>query len=120
MRQENKIQAQCYQWFNNNYCLKHHNPRLIMFSIPNELAGKNAIATMQAKAMGLKAGVSDTIIILPNGKIIFVEFKDPKGKQSDQQKDFENTVTNLGHEYYLIRSFEQFKELICKQLQSKE
>ena len=109
---ENKIQSNCFQWYWNNYCLKHHNPRGIMFSVPNELAGTNKIAMMQAKAMGLVSGVSDTIIILPNGKIIFCEFKDEKGKQSDKQIEFEEIVSNLGFTYVLIRSLEQFKKTI--------
>lgn len=109
---ENKIQANCYQWYHNNYCLKHHNPRGVMFSVPNELAGTNKIAMMQAKAMGLVSGVSDTIIILPNGNIIFCEFKDATGKQSDKQKEFESIVTNLGFEYKIIRNLEDFKTWI--------
>ena len=109
---ESKIQANCYQWYNNNFCLKHHNPRGIMFSVPNELAGSNSIAMMQAKAIGLTSGVSDTIVILPNGKILFIEFKDEKGKQSEKQKDFESIVTSLGYEYHLIRDLETFKTLI--------
>lgn len=109
---ESKIQAKCYQWYNNAFCLKHHNPRGVMFSVPNELAGSNSIAMMQAKAIGLTSGVSDTIVILPNSKILFIEFKDEKGRQSDKQKEFETTVKKLGHEYFLIRDFETFKALI--------
>lgn len=112
--QENKIQAQCVQWYRNTYCLKTCNPRGVMFSVPNELAGNNAIATMQAKAMGLMAGVSDTILILPNGKIVFCEFKDAKGLQSERQKDFEKLVTSHGYEYWLIRDFETFKSKVLK------
>ena len=109
---ENKIQANCYQWYHNNYCLKHHNPRGVMFSVPNELAGTNKIAMMQAKAMGLVSGVSDTIIILPNGNIIFCEFKDSTGIQSEKQKEFESIITNLGFEYKIIRSLQDFKTWI--------
>lgn len=109
---ESKIQAECYKWFNNSYCLKHHSPRGMMFSVPNEIAGINKIAMMQAKAIGLTAGVSDTIVMLPNGKLFFVEFKDEKGRQSEKQKEFETIVTNLGYKYLLIRDFETFKKLI--------
>ncbi len=134
---ESKIQAECYKWFNNTYCLKHHNPRGTMFSVPNESISQTAkaiinvlkrykvpsfiisaveksilILTSTAKAIGLTAGVSDTIVMLPSGKIIFVEFKDEKGRQSEKQKEFETIVTNLGHEYFLIRDFETFKKLI--------
>lgn len=113
---ESKIQAECYQWYNNNFCLKHHNPRGMMFSVPNELAGANKIAMMQAKAIGLTAGVSDTILILPNGKLIFCEFKDAKGVQSEKQKEFEKQVQAHGFDYILIRTLDDFKYQISLRL----
>lgn len=112
--QENKIQSQCFQWYWNNYCLKTSNPRCIMFSVPNDIAGTNKISMMQAKAMGLVAGVSDTIILHKNKEVLFCEFKNEIGRQSDAQKFFEKTVSNLGFEYKLIRSFNEFKEWIEK------
>ena len=102
---ESAIQQACFMWFQNTYGLNHHTPKLLMFSVPNE--GKNAIEQMRKKAMGMKAGVSDTIIILPN-KVIFCEFKDATGKQSDKQKAFEQDVIALGHEYWVIRSLDEF------------
>lgn len=109
------MQVPSVEWFNNNFCLKHHNPRYCIFSVPNEATYNNN----NFKALGVKEGVSDVVVVLKN-KTLYIEFKTETGTQSDEQKDFEKTVTNLGHEYYLIRSFEQFKELICKQLQLKE
>jgi hypothetical protein len=109
---ESKIQAECYQWFNNNYCLFSNNPRGLMFSIPNELAGNNAVITMQAKAMGLTAGVSDTIVILPNSKVLFIEFKNDVGRQSVKQKEFEERVNKLGFNYFIVRCLVEFKTII--------
>ena len=106
---EGKIQQSCYLYFNNTCCLKHHEPRLLMFSIPNE--GKNAIEQSRKKATGMLAGVSDTIVVFPN-KVLFIEFKDDKGRQSDKQKEFEERVNKLGFEYYVIRSLDEFKQLI--------
>ena len=111
-REEAKIQSQCYKWFTNNYCLKTHQKRGIMFSVPNELAGRNKISTILAKSTGLTSGVADTIVILPNSKILFVEFKTKKGRQSESQKEFEMRITNLNLDYFIIRSFEEFKNLI--------
>jgi hypothetical protein len=114
MKSESKIQQECYQWFNNNYCLKNHSPRCYIFSVPNE--GKSAQEQMYKKMLGMRSGVSDMIMLLPN-KVLFIEFKDAKGRQSDNQKEFEEIVTNLGFEYHLIRSLETFQELFslkCK------
>ena len=111
-REESKIQSECFIWYNNTFCLKFHNPRGMMFSVPNELGGKNKISTALARSTGLMAGVSDTILILPNSKIIFVEFKTAKGRQSEKQKEFENRIKKHGYDYYIIRSFDEFKKII--------
>ena len=68
---ESKIQQQIIEYFNNNYCLKHHNPRAVIFSIPNG-GTRNKLEAITLKATGLLAGVSDLIVILPNGKLIFL------------------------------------------------
>jgi hypothetical protein len=113
---ENKIQSECVMWYRNTYCKLIDNPRGLIFSVPNELAGDSKIATMQAKAMGLMSGVSDTILILPNSQLIFCEFKDAKGKQSEVQVRFEIQVKEHGFDYWLVRSIEGFKEKVYETL----
>jgi len=110
-RQEALIQATCVEWFKNNYCLKHHKPRLEIVSIPNEATWKNN----NFKALGVRKGASDTFLIFPN-KIIFVEFKDALGSQSIEQIDFEKLVTDLKHEYHIIKSLTQFQKIIWQNL----
>lgn len=127
---ESKIQSECFRWYNNNYCLKFHEPRGLMFSIPNEIVnvlsgilksagiprGKINTIVMKIitnfKAMGLTSGVSDTIVILPNSKIIFVEFKTETGRQNKTQKEFESRVKSHQYDYHVVRSLEQFINLI--------
>jgi hypothetical protein len=111
-KSETKIQAECYMWYNNTYCIKQQKNRGMMFSIPNELGTTNAIKTVISKSMGLLAGVADTIVILPSKELVFVEFKTDIGKQSPAQKDFEKRVTNLGYKYFIIRTFDEFKKII--------
>lgn len=107
---ENKLQAEIFIWYSNNYCLKSHNPRGLIFSIPNG-GTRNIREAMTFKATGLLKGASDLIVIFPNGKLCFIELKMPKGVQSPEQKDFEQRVKNLGYEYHLIRTLEDFKTL---------
>ena len=95
----------------NNYCLKHHNPRCDIFSVPNEATWKNN----NFKAMGVRNGVSDLVVILKD-KVLFIELKEGNNTQSENQIDFETVVTDLCHNYYLVRSLEQFKEIICHHL----
>lgn len=42
-----------------------------------------------------------------------IEFKTKKGSQSQTQKDFQNIFEAAGYSYSVVRSFEQFKYLIC-------
>lgn len=109
--EENKLQQQIIIWYRNTFCLRHHSPRHAIFSVPNELAASNKIATIQAKSTGLMAGVSDLIIVRPD-EVLFVEVKTATGRQSDKQKEFEEIVTAMGHRYILVRSLEDFKSLI--------
>lgn len=92
-------------YLRNNYGLKHHSPRLMMFSVPNE--SSNLQEQLKKRSTGMLPGVSDTILVVP-GRVIFVEFKDHKGKQSPAQVEFQQGVTELGHEYWLIRSLDEF------------
>lgn len=111
LKSEDRIQQEAIMWFRNTYGLKHHNPRCVMFSVPN--SGENQKEQMKKIATGLLPGVSDTILVLPN-KVIFCEFKDAKGRQSDKQIDFENRVTALGFEYWIIRNLEDFKNKVAQ------
>jgi len=104
-KSEAKIQQEIVIWFNNNYCLKTHIPRCSIFSVPNE--GKNAREQMYKKTLGMKTGVSDLIVLIPN-KCIFVEIKTDIGKQSEKQKDFQYLVERLGFDYLVVRSLEEF------------
>jgi len=108
---EARIQQEIVFWFRNEFCLTHHNPRCCIFSIPNEAEGKSAM--MYKKSIGLLAGASDLIILMPN-RCIFVEVKTDSGKQSEKQLDFENIVKNLGFDYLLVRSLETLKAEIIK------
>lgn len=108
---ESKLQQDIFNWYQNNYCLKFHEPRGMIFSIPNG-GTRNKLEAMTLKSTGLLAGASDLIVILPSGKILFIELKTEKGIQSDAQKEFEERIKTLGFQYHLIRSLDEFKNTI--------
>ena len=110
-KSESRIQQEIVRWFRNNYCLNHNNPRHLIFSVPNERS--NAKEQSRMIATGLLSGVSDLIVVLPS-VVLFIEVKDSKGLQSTQQKQFEQSVENLGFKYYLVRSLEDFQKIISK------
>jgi len=106
---EDILQAQIFKWYHNNYCNKLSNPRNVIFAVPN--GGKrNPVEAMKLKATGLVSGVSDLIVVTKE-KVLFIELKLPKGKQQKTQKEFQSDVTNLGYEYHICRSLEEFKLL---------
>lgn len=112
---EDQNQAEIVEWFNNNYCLKHHSPRGIIFSVPNG-GSRNKVEAMTLKATGLLAGVSDTIMILPTGKLIFCEVKTETGAQSKEQIEFQKRVEALGFEYWLVRGLADFQKKVWDSL----
>lgn len=104
---ENQLQQQIIIWYKNNYQI---NGKGLIFSVSNG-GSRHILEAKTLKATGQMAGVSDLIILKPEGKTIFVEVKVEKGIQSEVQKVFETKVTDLGFEYYLVRSIEQFKQI---------
>ena len=81
----------------------------LIFSVPNERADFREIARL--KSTGLLSGASDMILVMPN-EVVFVEVKDEKGKQSDNQLKFEGKIKSIGHRYILVRSLEEFKKYV--------
>lgn len=63
------------------------------------------------KAEGVIAGVAD-LMILWGGRLICMEVKTPKGKQSKSQKDWEQTITAAGGLYRVVRSVDDAKTLL--------
>lgn len=109
---EGKIQADCYSWFWNTF----PQYRKCYFAIPNEnnRADSSAISGAIRKAMGVTKGVADTFMAVRKGGYggLFIEFKTEVGKQSPEQKQWQIIIENQGYLYRVIRSLEEFKELI--------
>jgi|CEGC01.1.fsa_nt_gi hypothetical protein len=69
----------------------------------------------QAKREGMENGVMDIAIYLPDGVVLNLESKRPKGgAQSPDQVVVQSKLAVLGHNYYLVRTPEQVFELIAK------
>lgn len=118
---ESRIQQQCFDWFNNTYCLEHHNPQLIIHSVPNGIpidmpAKERARALDLLRKMGMVNGISDLIIHGVNGRCIMPECKTETGIQSPEQKKIQKRVDKLGGVYFIFRNLESFQNEIKKHI----
>jgi len=101
---EAKIQQEIVVWFNNNYCLKHHEPRELIFHVANE--NQHRLLNI-----GVLPGVSD-LILTYRGQVLFVEVKRPGEPQRPKQVEFQERVEKLGFKYFIVESLAQFKTLL--------
>ena len=90
--------------------------RIDYFAIPNG-GHRHLLTAIKLKQEGVKSGVSDMAIFLPD-KILFLEMKKQKGGvQSDTQKAFEQIVSKYPYaRYELARGFVKAKEIIEKEI----
>lgn len=58
------------------------------------------------------AGVPDRIVILPSGKVIFVELKTDKGKLTKLQEVQIKKISDLGADARVLRGIERVEEFI--------
>lgn len=100
---EAKIQQEIFMYLKNNYCLLHHDPKCVIFSVPNDSSSKEE--TMRKLATGMLPGASDMIFVRPN-EVLFIEVKTDTGTQQPNQKEFKQSVEKLGFRYVVWRSKE--------------
>ena len=104
--EEYNIQTACVKWFRLVY------PDYLIWSTPNEATYRNKGYFAN---LGVLTGVSDLIVVLPN-HIMFIEMKSKTGRQSLEQKQFQQKIEKLGFQYHLVRSFDEFHNLIESKL----
>lgn len=101
---ESEIQQSCVRWF--RYAFPHY----IILSIPNG-GSRNVIEAANLKKEGALAGASDLMVIAER-RVLFIEMKKPKGRQSQLQKEFQHRVEVLGHRYVICYSLDDFMQKV--------
>lgn len=109
MQKESILQTACVKWFRLQY------PDLIIYAVPNG-GSRNVREAQRLKAEGVLAGVADLVVLLPQGKSLYIEMKVKGNKQTDNQKEFQKIAENLGHTYAVCYSFDEFKDIIEKEI----
>lgn len=92
-----------------------------LFHAPNG-GSRNAIEGARFKRMGVKRGVPDLLLLVPNDEFIglAMELKAPKGKMSDDQNEFKVFLESQGFYYETVYSFERATKIIEWYLGNKE
>ena len=78
-----------------------------VFMAANDAAGRTSIQKgARLKSMGLYAGMSDLIVILDDGRAVFVEVKKLGGRHSKSQTDFVLLCNEKGWAYCTVNDSE--------------
>ena len=116
-REEHQLQCTCITWFRYNYKKLEY----CLFSVPNGFWVRGAsrlnlqIAMNYLKDEGLTPGIPD-LIFLYNGKTYGIEIKLNKEKSqlNESQIKVHESWKNQGIDTFIVRTFEDFQELIIK------
>lgn len=105
--EEHRIQCAYVRWFRLQFPHLAHN----LFAVPNG-GRRDKVTGAKLKAEGALAGVSDLILLKRNAHYgaLLIEFKTPKGKQSEQQKEWQRKIEADGYKYVICRSFDAARQ----------
>lgn len=105
MKGEANLQSECIKWFIYQF------PKLapLLFAVPNG-GSRNKIEAANLKRQGVRAGVSDLILLFPRGGhgALLIEMKYGKGRQRKSQKDWQQVTEAAGYRYVICRSLDEF------------
>lgn len=106
---ESQLQRACVKWFR----LQHRDIAKNLISIPNGYRTTPSQANI-AKLEGLVSGASDLYLFIPNKHYhgLCIEMKTPKGRQSENQKEWQLCVEKVGYKYVICRSIDDFRQTI--------
>lgn len=109
IHRESDIQKSCFKWFK----IQYREYDKLLFSIPNG-AHVSDVQRRILMAEGMVSGVSDMMLLLPRHGYhgLMIEFKTDKGRQSENQKAFQEAVERQGYLYCIVRSCTQFIDVI--------
>lgn len=75
--------------------------------------GGGRVRGAQLKAMGLKKGWPDLLIIGPGPNVLGIELKAEKGRQSPEQREVETAFKNCAAWYVLCRSVQEVDRAVA-------
>ena len=111
--EEHRIQCACVNWFR----LQYPTHASALFAVPNG-GRRDRVSGAKLKAEGVLPGVSDLILLLPRGRHhgLLIEMKTERGKQSQAQRDWQRDMVHRGYKYLVIRSIDEFIDMVTDYL----
>lgn len=111
--EEDSLQIACVRWFD----LQYHWLSWALFHVPNG-GSRNRIEAAKFKAMGVRAGVPDLILLHRSGAYSYLalELKAGKNTQTANQKTYQSKMEADGGKYAVIRSIDDFIETVNEYL----
>jgi hypothetical protein len=100
-----KIQASMVAWFGRNF----RDQRDLLCANNNN--SQNRIAGARNNMIGIRSGRAD-LTLYWSGRAYHIEVKTPNGTQSESQREFQRLIESNGFTYHIVRSKEEFIELI--------
>ena len=113
---EHKMQVRVFRWA--KVMEQNYSELSLLFAIPNG-GLRNKIVASKMKAEGVKSGVSDIFLSVARGGFhgLYIEMKMPKGKISDNQREFINKVKKQGYKAEICYSSDDaisiIEEYVC-------
>lgn len=114
---EERLQKDCVQWFRYQYVTHWRQ----LFAVPNG-GSRNKKEAANMKAAGVVAGVADLILLIPNAQYsaLCIELKHGKNKQTEQQRDWQESAERHGNKYAVVYTLEDFIELVKQYLKTSK
>lgn len=107
--EEESLQMACVKWFD----IQYRHIRDYLHHSPNG-GRRNRIEAARFKAMGVRAGFPDLILMIPSGghPFLAIEMKSQTGTVRETQKHFKEIFERVGALYVVVRTFDDFRATI--------
>lgn len=111
-RPEEALQRSIVEWMEWNR--KRWEKRMFYFSVPNQRGTRSRAEMGVLRALGVRPGVADLVLVTEGARVIFVELKAPgkEGDLSPHQREFLERCTRLHVPYFVESSLEGFQEIL--------
>lgn len=87
-------------------------PQLLWWHTPNSSGNRGQRLGGILRSMGVKSGVPDICIIMPDGRAAFIELKAGRGRLTDTQEAFRKRATSCDAFWAEARSLDEVADLV--------